>query len=153
MFSFLSKKKKFQAQCELSKVPLQRESSYIVTTAQVISSKKFWDNIMTEPDTMSYTEAHFKSADPTAKNIRTMIFKKYSTNDKPWVISDSQLHLFEVNEMEAKAAAEKWWDSEGTLVPEDYKSSLKVLGEQAFNEIQAYAIMEAGKSRVMSKAS
>lgn len=148
MFSFLSKKKKFQAQCALSRVPLERGSAYMVTTAQIISSKKFWDNIMTEPDTMTYTVAHFKKNDPTAKNIRTMIFNKYSASDKPWVIADSQIHLFEIDQTEAKQMAEMWWDSEGTVVPDEAQSSLKSLGDLAIAEWQSYAIMEAGRSRV-----
>ena len=70
---FGKKKKKFRAQCELSKMPVEKESAYLVTTAQIISSKKFWDNVMTEPDTMSYTKAFFKSGDQVATNMRHMI--------------------------------------------------------------------------------
>ncbi|MEQ9306790.1 MAG: hypothetical protein RJQ14_22940, partial [Marinoscillum sp.] len=73
-----SKKKKFRASCDLSGNVLDRESAYVLSTVQIISSQKFWDNIMTEPETLTYTEAHFKSGDQTAANIRNMIFKKYS---------------------------------------------------------------------------
>lgn len=149
MFKFLTKKKnKFKAQCALSKQPVERESSYIVSTAQVISSKKFWDNIMTEPDTMSYTEAYFKNGDSTAMNIRGMIFKKYSQEDKAWLISDAQLHLFDVDHSEAKALAEQWWDAEGAFSSEEIKTSLTKLGDEKFEEFKSYAITKAGKSHV-----
>jgi hypothetical protein len=151
MFSFLSKKKnQFKAQCSLSKQPLDKESSYLVTTAEIISSRKFWDNIMTEPDTMSYTEAYFKSGDSTAANIRNMIFKKYSQQEKAWVISDAQLHLFDVDQAQAKNLADQWWESQGAFVPEESLSSLSALGDSAFEEIKKYATTEAGRSHVVA---
>ncbi|MFT6865475.1 MAG: hypothetical protein ACJA08_000293 [Cyclobacteriaceae bacterium] len=150
MFKFLSKKKnQFKAQCSLSRQPLDRESSYLVTTAQIISSKKFWDNIMTEPDTMSYTEAYFKNGDSTAANIRGMIFNKYSAVDKAWVISDAQLHLFEIDQQQAKTLADQWWDSEGSFSPEESKTSLKELGDQQLAAIRTYAVTEAGRAFVL----
>lgn len=150
MFKFLTKKKnQFKAQCPLSKQNLDKESSYLVSTAQIISSKKFWDNIMTEPDTMSYTEAYFKSQDATAKNIRSMIFKKYSQEERAWVISDSQIHLFDIDQELAKNFANQWWDSAGTVLPDFSKNSLEILGETKFEEFRSYAITQAGKSHVI----
>ncbi|MFY0601361.1 MAG: hypothetical protein JXR03_16930 [Cyclobacteriaceae bacterium] len=149
MFKFLTKKKnQFKAHCSLSKQPLDRESSYLVTTAQVISSRKFWDNVMTEPDTLSYTEAYFKNGDTTAKNIRGMIFKKYSQEEKAWVISDAQIHLFDIDQEMAKSLADQWWDSQGAFVPESTKVSLEELGTDSFEEIKSYAITEAGKAQI-----
>ena len=149
MFKFLTKKKSnFSAQCALCKQPLDKDSAYVLTTAEVISSRKFWDSIMTEPDTMSYTEAYFSKGDATAENIRGMIFKKYSGEDKVWVISDSQLHLFDIDESRAKEQASLWWESGGTFVPDRAKNSLTELGERSFDEIKTYAVTEAGRARV-----
>lgn len=149
MFKFLTKKKnQFKAHCSLSKQPLEKESTYLVTTAQIISSTKFWDNVMTEPDTMSYTEAYFKTGDSTAANIRGMIFRKYSEVEKAWLISDSQIHLFDVDEQEAKELADQWWDSQGQQVPEISTTSLKHLGDEKFEEIKSYALTMAGKAQV-----
>ncbi len=134
--------------CELSRQPLDRATTYLLSTAEVISSKKFWDNKMTEPDTMTYTVAHFKSGDQTATNIRKMIFDKYSKEDKPWVVSDSEMHLFDdVDHTIAKERADKWWDSKGTHV-NGTANSLESLGEKAFEEIKSYAVMEAGRNQV-----
>ena len=52
--SFLSniigkKKKQLKATCAISKEPVEKGYGYMLSTAEVISSKKFWDNIMTEP--------------------------------------------------------------------------------------------------------
>ncbi|MEQ8582097.1 MAG: hypothetical protein RIC30_12485 [Marinoscillum sp.] len=148
MFSLFSKKKKFKASCDLSGSPLERESAYLVSTAQIISSRKFWDNIMTEPDTMTYTEAYFKSGDQTATNIRGMIFKKYADKDRAWVISDSHLHLFDIDESAAKTVANEWWDSEGKEVPQELENSLAGLDESSFEEIKSYAVKEAGRRLV-----
>jgi hypothetical protein len=142
---FGKKKKEFKAQCQLSKMPLDKESSYLITTAQIISSKKFWDNKMTEPETMSYTEAHFKNGDQTAGHIRKMIFEKFSKEDKPWLISDSQLHLFDVDVEKAKMMAAEWWEKEGDFIPEGTDQSLKLMDQEVFEEHKIYAINEAGR--------
>lgn len=148
MFNLFSRKKKFKANCELSKMPIDRESAYMLSTAQIISSRKFWDNIMTEPDTLSYTEAHFKNADKTATNIRNMIFKKYAKEDKAWIVSDSQVHLFDIDLSTSKALANTWWDSSGSLVPEHMVNSVSAMDDKTFDEIKAYAIHDAGRELV-----
>ncbi len=144
-----NKKKGFKAHCDLSRQPLDRASTYLLTTAEIISSKKFWDNKMTEPDTMTYTVAHFKTGDKTAMNIRKMIFEKYSKEDKHWAVSDSEIHLFDsVDQTVAKARGDEWWDNEGNYSIPENGSSLASLGEENFEEIRTYAVMEAGKAQV-----
>lgn len=146
--NLFTRKKKFKANCELSKAPLDKESSYMVSTAQIISSKKFWDNIMTEPETMTYTEAHFKNGDKTATNIRNMIFKKYAKEDKAWIISDSQVHLFDIDLSESRELAKKWWDSEGNEIPDYVTTSVSEMPDETFQEIKEYAIHNAGRAYV-----
>lgn len=148
MFNLFSKKKKFKASCDLSRTPIDKESAYMVTTAQIISSKKFWDNIMTEPETMTYTEAHFKKGDKMATNMRNMIFKKYANSDKAWIISDSQVHLFDIDLSESKELANKWWDSEGNEIPVHVTSSVSEMDDARFDEIKDYAINNAGRNHV-----
>lgn len=148
MFKLFSKKKKFSAHCDLSRTPVDRASAYLLSTAQIISSRKFWDNIMTEPDTMTYTEAHFRNGDQTAANIRNMIFKKYAGNDKAWIVSDSQIHLFDVDVTEAKQLANAWWDSEGNEVPDHLVTSVSDMDDLQFESIKKYAINDAGRSLV-----
>lgn len=148
MLNLFRKKKKFKASCDLSGSLLEKESAYVLSTAQIISSKKFWDNKMTEPDTLTYTEAHFKNADPTARNIRGMIFKKYAHQDKAWIISDAQIHLFDIDESYAKRAADAWWDSEGQQLPEGMTTSLASMKTEDFESIKSYAVEEAGRKMV-----
>ena len=141
-----NKKKEFKAVCELTRQPLEKESAYLLTAAEVISSKKFWDNKMTEPETLSYTVAHFKSQDPTASRIRQMIFEKYA-NEKPWVVSDAALHLFDVDVDVAKQRANDWWESEGAKKTEETTHSLQKLGDK-LADLKKYAIQEAGRAFV-----
>ncbi len=143
-----NKKKVFKANCELSKEPLEKGSGYVITTAQLISSRKFWDHKMTEPETMSYTVTHFKNADPTSKNMRQMIFKKFSQFDKPWIISESYGHLFDIDHAEANALAREWWEREGDFVPEGADSSIQKMDDSTYAEIESYAVMEAGRTRI-----
>jgi hypothetical protein len=141
-----NKKKEFKAVCALTKQPIDKESSYLLTTAEIISSKKFWDNKMTEPETLSYTVAHFKSQDPTASKIRQMIYEKYSS-EKAWVVSDASLHLFDIDVSVARKRAQDWWESEGSVDPEEANDSLDRLGNQV-ETLKTYAIEEAGRAYV-----
>lgn len=148
MLNLFRKKKKFKASCDLSGDVLEKESAYVLSTAQIISSKKFWDNKMTEPETLTYTEAHFKSADPTARNIRGMIFKKYANEDKAWIVSDAHIHLFDVDEAYAKQLGNEWWDSEGQTLPDDLRKSLSELKNEELEAFKSYAVEEAGRRMV-----
>ena len=141
---FGKKKKEFKAFCAVSKEPLEKGYGYLLTTPQVIASKKYWDNIMTEPETMSYTINHFTKQDNTATQIRSMIFEKYSGVDKPWMVSDTCINWFDVNREDAKSHAQKWWESEGAFSPDKNGS----MSDDQFNQIKQYAIMEAGREMV-----
>ena len=145
---FGKKKKAFKASCDISREPLEKGFGYLLTTAQVVSSKKFWDNIMTEPETMSYTISHFKSGDEMATKVRSMIFEKHSTVAKPWIISDSYIHLFDVNKEKARAQAHQWWEQEGLFTPEEAGKAEDIMNTTDFEQVRKYAVMEAGRERV-----
>ncbi|TRX52009.1 hypothetical protein FNH22_22820 [Fulvivirga sp. M361] len=145
---FGKKKKAFKASCDISKEPLEKGFGYLLTTSQIVSSKKFWDNIMTEPETMSYTISHFKGGDEMATRVRSMIFEKHSTVEKPWIISDSYIHLFDVNKEEARSDAHKWWEQEGSFVPNQVGKAEDTMATSDFEEVKNYAVMEAGRERV-----
>ena len=149
MFKLFGKKKKeFRANCELSKEPLEKGTGYVITTAQLIASRKFWDNKMTEPETLSYTESHFKTGDSTSTQMRQMIFNKFGNQDKPWIISESYGHLFDIDLNEAQQLAKEWWAKEGDFIPEGTDSSLKKLDSSSFESYKDYAVMEAGRTRI-----
>lgn len=145
---FGKKKKAFKAKCDISKEPVEQGYGYLLTTAQVVSSKKFWDNIMTEPETMSYTVSHFKNKDEMATRMRQMIFEKHSEVEKPWMVSDSYIHLFDVDKAETRKHAQQWWEQEGDFKPAEAGKALDTLGADDYKSIQHYAIMEAGRERV-----
>ncbi len=145
---FGKKKKSFNAQCAISKEPVEAGYGYLLSTAEVISSKKFWDNIMIEPETMAYTISHFKEKDSMATRMRGMIFDKHSSVDKPWIISDSIIHLFDIDKSSARQNAQQWWESEGQFVPSNLQSATEELGQDGFAKAKSYAVMEAGKERV-----
>ena len=145
---FGKKKKKFKASCDISKEPVEEGYGYLLTTVQVVSSRKYWDNIMTEPDTMSYTISHFTKNDKMATQMRHMIFEKYSSIEKPWMVSDSYIHLFDIDRSRAKENAKKWWEAEGAFVPENSGAAEEIMEEKEFHEVKKYAVMEAGKERV-----
>jgi len=146
---FGKKKKPFKASCAISKEPVEKGYGYLLSTADVISSKKFWDNIMIEPETMAYTISHFKENDSMATKMRGMIFEKHSSVEKPWIISDSIIHLFDVDKSKARQEAQQWWDAKGQYAPEDFKPVAETLGEDGFADVKTYAVMEAGRQRAM----
>lgn len=145
---FAKKPKEFKAQCALSNEVLETGYGFLLTTAEVIQSRKFWDNKMTEPDTMSYSINHFSKQDATATQIRSMIFDKFSQINKPWIISDTFINWFDIDKDEAKNNAKLWWDNRGEFEPEQSGSVNNVLEDEEYKSIKEYAIMEAGREQV-----
>lgn len=143
-----TKKKELKAKCPITKESIETGFGYMLTTSQVISSKKYWDMVMTEPETLSYTVSHFKNQQ-SGTQMRGLIFEKHSTVDKAWMISDSCINLFEVDKASARANAKKWWESEGTFAPTESGSAIETLDAESFNALKEYAVLEAGRSRVI----
>jgi hypothetical protein len=105
--------------------------------------------IMTEPETMSYTVSHFKNH-TSGTQMRNMIFEKYSSVAKPWMISDSCINLFEnVDKSTAKAEAKKWWSNEGKYLPQNSGPAVEALDEGSYKNWKDYAVLEAGRSRIV----
>lgn len=144
---FGKKKQEFKASCKITKEPIEKGYGFLLTTAQIISSKKYWDMIMTEPETMSYTISHFKNQ-PSGTQMRSMIFDKYATIDKPWIISDSIINYFDVDKEAARDDAKKWWSTEGSFSPTHTESASQILESASFNMARDYAVLEAGKSKL-----
>ncbi|GIL23049.1 MAG: hypothetical protein BroJett042_15620 [Bacteroidota bacterium] len=144
---FGKKKKEFKATCQITKEPIERGFGYLLTTAQVVTSKKYWDMIMTEPETLSYTVSHFKNQ-ATGTQMRSMIFEKYATIAKAWIVSDSIINYFDVDKTTARELAKKWWESEGNFTPENIGPASQTLEAREYTDLKDYAILEAGRSRV-----
>jgi hypothetical protein len=146
----LGKKKKstLKAKCPITKEQIEEGYGFMLTTAQVVASKKYWDMVMTEPETMSYTVSHFKNQS-SGTQMRHMIFEKYSSVEKPWMISDSCINLFDVDKGSARENAKKWWANEGNYNPENSGPAVSALDPQTFNNWKDYAVLEAGRSRIV----
>jgi hypothetical protein len=142
------KKPELKARCPITKEPIESGFGYLLTTAQVVTSKKYWDMVMTEPETMSYTLSHFKN-EPTGTQMRSMIFEKYSTIAKAWMVSDSCINLFEgIDKKQARELAKKWWENGGQFEPNNSGPAAQALDSSIFNDWKNYAVLEAGRSRI-----
>lgn len=144
---FGKKKKEFKASCRITREPLERGFGYLLTTSQVVSSKKYWDLVMTEPETLSYTVSHFQNQS-SGTQMRSMIFEKYASVDKPWIVSDSVINYFEVDKSKAREMARQWWESEGVFTPTNTGAAGNTLDQETFQNWKNYAILEAGRERV-----
>ena len=144
---FGKKKKEFRANCPITKEPLEKGFGYLLTTSQVVASKKYWDLIMTEPETLSYTVSHFKNQS-SGTQMRSMIFAKYASVPKPWIVSDSVINYFDVDKSTAKENAKKWWELEGNYVPSNTGPAEHTLDAATFQSWKNYAILEAGRDKV-----
>ena len=144
---FGKKKKPFKASCLITKEPIENGFGYLLTTADVVTSQKYWDMIMTEPETLSYTVSHFKN-NSSGTQMRSMIFEKYSTVTKPWIVSDSIIGYFNVDKNSARDNAKKWWESEGGFAPEKTGPAATTLDVATFQTVKQYAVMEAGRNRI-----
>jgi hypothetical protein len=142
------KKPEIKARCPITKEQIESGFGYLLTTAQVIASKKYWDMIMTEPETMSYSVSHFKNQESGTK-MRSLIFEKYSSVEKPWMISDSCINLFEnIDKKTAREAAKKWWETAGNFAPDNAGAAMNTLDPNSFKSLKDYAVLEAGRSRI-----
>ncbi len=144
---FGKKKKEFKASCPITKEPLEKGFGYLLTTSQVVASKRYWDLIMTEPETLSYTVSHFKNQS-SGTQMRSMIFEKYSSIPKPWIVSDSVINYFDVDKGAAKENAKKWWEQEGNYAPTNTGPANNTLDATTFQTWKNYAILEAGRDKV-----
>lgn len=143
------KKPELKARCPITREQIESGFGYLLTTAEVIASRKYWDMIMTEPETLSYSVSHFKNQE-SGTRMRSLIFEKYSSVDKPWMISDSCINLFDnIDKTSAKEKAKMWWANEGNFTPENSGPALQALEPKAYQTLKDYAILEAGRSRVI----
>jgi hypothetical protein len=143
-----NKKPALKARCPITKESIETGYGYLLTTAQIVSSKKYWDMVMTEPETMSYTVSHFKNQE-SGTQMRNLIFEKYSSINKAWMISDSCINLFEVDKAKAREEAKKWWESEGNFTPQQAGPAMEKLDASSFQSFKDYAVLEAGRSRII----
>ena len=142
------KKPELKARCPITKEQIENGFGYMLTTAQVVASKKYWDMIMTEPETLSYSVSHFKNQE-SGTRMRSLIFEKYSSVEKPWIISDSCINLFDnIDKKSAKDHARKWWESAGNYLPDNTGAAVQVLDAGQFKTWKDYAVLEAGRSKV-----
>ncbi len=147
LFELIGKKKKeLKASCPITKEPIERGFGYMLTTAQVISSQKYWDMVMTEPETLSYTLSHFNNQ-ASGTQMRSMIFEKYAGISKPWIVSDSIIGYFDVDRATARQEAKKWWETEGQHAPTNAGPAAEHLPAETFQHYRDYAILEAGRHR------
>jgi hypothetical protein len=143
-----SKKPALKAKCPITKESIDEGFGYMLTTSQVVASKKYWDMVMTEPETLSYTVSHFKNQD-SGTQMRNLIFEKYSSIDKAWMISDSCINLFDVDKSNARENAKKWWETQGDFSPQGTGKAVEKLDPSRYEELKNYAVLEAGKSRII----
>ena len=142
------KKPEIKARCPITKEQIENGFGYLLTTAQVIASKKYWDMIMTEPETLSYSVSHFKNQE-SGTRMRSLIFEKYSSVEKPWMISDSCINLFDnIDKKSAKDLAKKWWETAGNFSPDNIGNASSTLDGSLFQQFKEYAVLEAGRARV-----
>lgn len=143
-----SRKKEVRARCPITREQIDKGFGYLLTTAEVVASRKYWDMVMTEPETLSYTISHFRNEE-NGTRMRSLIFEKYSSIDKPWMISDTCINLFEnVDRPKARELARLWWEREGEFVPDNSGSAVETLDPELYRDWKEYAILEAGRSRI-----
>lgn len=150
ILTLFKKKKKKSAQCALTGTMLQDGEGCLVTTSEVVVSKKFWESIMTDPDAMAYTINHFTKQDKQATMMRNAIFEKYADREDAWVVSEDCLQTYGINTRLNGSDIKQWWASEGKFMPEGVGSAKTVLAPETYQEIRQYAVMSAGESRVQN---
>ena len=150
VLSLFKKKKKKSVPCALTGTPLQDGEGRLVTTSEVVVSKKFWESIMTEPEAMAYTINHFTKQDKQATMMRNAIFEKYADREEPWIVSEDCLQTYDIQSSLNGTHIQQWWESDGTFRPDGSGKAKNVLSPDKFEEVRHYAVMAAGESRVQA---
>ena len=148
LLNLFKKKKQKPVQCALTGTMIQSGEGSLVTTSEVVVSKKFWESIMTEPDSMSYTINHFTKKDKQATMMRNAIFEKYADREGPWVVSEDCIQTYGIVTALNGADILKWWETEGGYKPEGSGKAKQVLSPEKYEEVRHFAVMAAGESRV-----
>ena len=149
VLNIFSKKKKQKAKkCDLTGSVLFPGEGRLVTTSEVVKSKKFWESIMTEPEAMAYTIKHFKDNDRTATQMRQIIFEKYAEKEEPWIVSEDCLQTYGIESENSREHAQQWWETNGLFKPAANRMAREVMSEETFENVRNYAIMKAGEARV-----
>ncbi len=148
ILNIFKSKKKRTARCALTGTILQEGEGRVVTTSEVIVSKKFWESIMTEPEAMAYTINYFKNNDASATMMRNAIFSKYADKAEPWIVSEDCLQTYGIMASLNGSDVNEWWSSMGAFKPNNSGKAIEVLSEEDYDKAKKYAITEAGRSRV-----
>ena len=130
----LFKKKKKTAKCQLTDMILTNGEGCLVTTSEVIQSRKFWEGKMTEPETMSYTINYFKSKDKTSELIRNAIFEKYAEKEKVWIVSEDCIQTYDINTSLNGVHIKEWWERDGNIQVENSGKAINVLSTEDYDK-------------------
>lgn len=147
ILNIFKSKKKRTAVCALTGTVLHDGEGRLVTTAEVVVSEKFWESVMTEPEAMAYTINYFKNKDRNATMMRNAIFNKYADREEPWIISEDCLQTYGIQSSLNGNEVQEWW-ADHAFRPANAGKAIDVLPEKEYNHAKAYAITQAGKSRV-----
>jgi len=145
---FKKKPKKKVAQCSICKSHMERNEGFALNTSQVVVSQKYWDHKMVEPETMSYTMAHFKNKDENATKMRGIIFEKTAEKDQTWLTCETCIKHFDVDQTNTKELAKEWWASENGYKVPDAGSAKTILANDVYEDIKHYATERAGETLV-----
>ena len=148
ILNIFKSKKKRTAKCALTGTILTEGEGRVITTSEVIVSKKFWESIMTEPEAMAYTINYFKNKDVNATMMRNAIFSKYADKAEPWIVSEDCLRTYGIETALNGSEVANWWNSQGAYKPINSGKAIDVLSAEEFDNAKKYAITEAGRSRV-----
>jgi hypothetical protein len=144
----LFKKKKKTAKCQLTDMVLTNGEGCLVTTSEVIQSRKFWESKMTEPETMSYTINYFKSKDKTSALIRNAIFEKYAEKEKVWIISEDCIQTYDINTSLNGIHVKEWWEKNGNVEIKNSGKAINVLSTEDYDKAKKFATEVAGIRKV-----
>ena len=77
-----------------------------------------------------------------------MLFDKYSSIDRPWIVSDTYINWFDVDKTTAKENARNWWSNEGNFEPQDSGKASDYMDQSQLQDLMRYAVLEAGREKV-----
>lgn len=118
-------------------------ATYLLTPAQVVKSRKYWDYLMTSPEMYELSKRHFVNKDANATKQRGMIVVPLIQNSSPWCICEKCIDKFDVDKSIAKKYSIQK-EENINFIPPNCGSAESVLPKDEYLQEMIYILSHAG---------
>ncbi len=104
--------------CDICNRRVERPFGYLLITGQVVRSPEFWKHYYSDHRT-ELAKVGIRDYEEFRRHavIREQVVKMFAGQSNAWMVCDSCINKFDVDIVQARQHAERWWESEKKFVP------------------------------------